>query len=417
MPKLTVASAKAKGPGRYADGNGLYLIVKPTLSRSWVLRVQEQGRRRDIGLGRFVESYTPETRAEVAGVPMRLRTLLTLADAREKAAHLRLVAKAGLDPIAARDKGREIIPAFLSAMNDTHSELSRGWAPKTAKAFLSSLTLHAVPALGKMRVDHIGANHIRDCLAPIWVTSPVMAEKVRQRIGQVLDFSKVKGWRTMATPLAKEVTAGLANQPLGRNHPAMPYVDVPAYLGRLGGNTLGKLALRLAILTGSRSKEARYANWNDIDVNRGLWKRTAEIMKEGVEHTVTLSPEALEALERARPFASKCGLVFPAPRGGVMSDATLLKALRDSGVKNFTVHGFRSSFRDWAADEMPTVSRQVAEYALSHVVGSATERAYLRTEFTEQRRLLLNAWGRYCEGTATVSDIAAARAAKMGASA
>lgn len=380
MPKLTVVGARNAKPGRHADGGGLYLLVKPSGSRSWLLRVQVAGQRRDIGLGSVSD--------------------LTLQEAREKAAQLRKVARNGGDPIAERDKERRPVPTFKAAAKACHEEMKRGWEPKHAAAWLSSLEDHAYAALGNMRVDTIEASNVRDALAPIWIEKPVMARKVRQRIGAVLNFAKSKGWRASEAPV-RSVTVGLSRQPKGGNFAAMPYAELPAFVQavRAAPETIGRLALLFTILTAARSGEVRSARWSHIDLDAALWRRPGELMKSRTPHEVTLNPAAVVLLERAALLRTTQAdaLIFPGKGGKPLSDMTLTKALRDAG-QNCTVHGFRSSFRDWAAEQMPGIPEAVAEAALAHVVSDAVVRAYKRTNFLDMRRGLLNAWGAFVDG-------------------
>jgi integrase len=389
-PGLTVLGAKSAKPGRHADGKGLYLLVKPSGAKSWLLRTQYLGKRRDIGLGSY--------------------DTLSLAEAREKAAALRKVSIKGDDPIGERDKGKFVIPTFAKAMEAAHAEFSRGWVDKHAAAFKSSLEQHALPSLGKVRVDHIDASLIRDTLAPIWVEKPVMARKVRVRIGQVLDYAKAKRWRSEGAPAAKEVSMGLAKHGKGKNFAAMPHADVPAFLSQLEteAQTVGRLALKFTILTAARSGEVRHARWGQIDLEKGLWARPAAMMKAREAHTVALSPAALEVLRQAAGFrlTNADSLIFAGKGGKPLSDMTLTKALRDAG-HSVTVHGFRAAFRNWAAEKMPTIPSEVAETALAHSIGNATTRAYLTTSFVDLRHKLMAAWGDYCTGRGNVIQLAA----------
>jgi hypothetical protein len=175
--------------------------------------------------------------------------MLTLAEAREKAAALRRLVKAGIDPVAERDRERKHIPTFAEAVTEAHAELSRGWADRTAKAFLASLVEHANPKLGALKVSGIGAQEIVVALAPIWNDKPVMARKVRARIGQVLAFAKARGWRTDALPDARELRGGLSKQPRGANFAAMPFAEVPAFVA--GELAKASAASRMAVLSPS----------------------------------------------------------------------------------------------------------------------------------------------------------------------
>ena len=405
MGKLTPASVKAAGPGRHADGDGLYLMVKPNGARSWVLRVQYSGQRRDIGLGSVetstkLERLKADTAKGVVGDDLTVmeRAILTLAEAREKAMLLRRVAKAGRDPVAERDKDRAASPIFSTAVTKTHKAFEGSWTPKEADAVLSSLKQHANPALGKRRVDHIDANDIAAALKPIWNEKPEVARKVRQRIAKVLNYAKVKRWRSSEAP-SKELSLLLGKQRKGGNMPSMPYAEVPAYFRALleAPETVGRLALLFVIATAARSGEVRKARWDQIDLERKLWNRPASIMKGREPHVITLNDAAIAILERAkrhRRSSDKDALVFASSAGKVLSDMTVSKVMRDAKLP-YVPHGFRSSFRDWAAEQMPHVPDAVAEAALAHAVPDKVVAAYKRTNFLELRRGLLEHWGGY----------------------
>ena len=349
MSKLTVVSVRNARPGRHADGQGLYLLVKPTGARSWLLRVVTNGKRRDIGLGAV--DLSPRPRDGEGGpmdsVPLMLRRTLTLTEAREKARELRKLARAGLDPIAERDRERRKIPTFAEAVTLAYDEFKKGWVDKHAAAFKASLETHAVPRLGPERVDVIDHAMVRDALAEIWTDKPVMARKVRVRINQVLGFAKSKGWRKTDLPSATEVRKGLAKHGRTGHFAAMPFRDVPALMSGLeaGGDTPGRLALLFTVLTAARSGEVRNARWEQVDLERATWTRPAEIMKMRVEHTIPLSPEAVAVLRRALPITGGKGLIFPGKKAATLSDMTLTKALRTAGHDGVTVHGFRSAVR------------------------------------------------------------------------
>jgi integrase len=378
VAKLNATRVKNAKQGRHADGQGLYLLVSSSGAKSWVLRVQVHGRRRDIGLGSIAE--------------------LSLEDARDKARELRKVAKSGRDPIAARDKATVIVPTFEVAAEACHK---RGppsrWSKRHADAFLSSLKQHAVPRLGRLLVDSIDENSVVAVLAPLWHDRPAAARKLRQRIRAVLDFAKVNGWRLTGAPTISP-RHSLGKQPRAGNFSAMPYVDVPAFVAelRVKPMTTGRLALIFTILTAARSGEVRKARWSQIDLEARTWTRPAELMKTGEPHVVTLSPAAVEILEAAkglRPPASN--LIFPGTRGQALSDMALLKIVKEAGA--FTVHGFRAAFRTWAAEEMPMMPEAAAEAALAHTVPDAVVRAYQRAKFMDLRRKLLEGWAMFIE--------------------
>jgi len=404
---IKVRNAKPKtGPdGKLAkailqDGEGLFLLVKPSGARFWVLRVQADGKRRDIGLG-SVDLERIDRKAfggddPLADVSLMLRTSLTLDEAREKARALRKLAKAGADPVAERDKERREVPTFAEAVEKTHEALEPGWNDKTAKAFLASLKEHAMPKLGPMKVDAIGASEIIHALAPIWTSKAVTARKVRHRIGQVLAYAKAKGWRSEAPPDAREMRAGLPNQSAGGHFKAMPYTEVPAFVADQLGMEIraSRAAMLFAILTASRSGAVRQATWEQIDFEAREWHCPPDIMKKQRAHDVALSQASIALLKDYTPEELRKGLIFRGVRGAPLSDMSLTKVMRQA-KRSETLHGFRSSFRDWAAERMPHIPFMVAQMALSHAVGNATDRAYLRTDMLEMRRALMEAWGQF----------------------
>jgi len=380
MHRLNFKTVQHAKPGRHGDGLGLYLLVSKSGAKSWILRVQVNGRRRDIGLGSVA--------------------ILTLAEARDKARELRKIAKLGRDPISERDKSKIVVPTFEKAAETCHREGPPcRWQKRHSDAFLSSLKQHAFPKVGRLFVDVIDENNIVAVLAPLWHEKPSAARKLRQRIMTVLDFSKVKGWRSIGAPNISP-RAMLGKQPKAGNFAAMPYKDVPPFIAaqmeKIG--TPSRLALMFTILTAARSREVRTACWSHIDFEARTWSRPGELMKSGEPHVVTLSPEAIAILEQARPFKMLSDtLIFPGQGGGQLSDMALLKIVKkESGP--YTVHGFRAAFRTWAAEHVPTIPEAVAESALAHTVPDAVVRAYQRANFMDLRRTLLDAWGNYCSG-------------------
>ena len=432
MGKLTSIKVRTAKPGVgadgkptkaiFQDGDGLFLLVKPSGARFWMLRVQAEKKRRDIGLG-AVDADGAGRDAfgdhdPLAAVSLMLRKSLTLAEAREKAAALRKLAKAGANPVAERDKERRIIPTFAEAVTTAHESLSSGWAERTANAFKASLEQHACPKLGTMRVDRIGAADVIAALAAIWTDKPVMAKKIRARILQVLAFAKARGWRSDALPDARELRTGLAKQPRGGNFAAIPFAEVPDFLAdQLAKEpATSRMAMLFAVLTGARSGEVRFATWDTIDLKARTWSRSADDMKGNLAHVVTLNEAAIAILERMTPKELRSGLVFPGAKAGKpLSDMSLTRILR-LAKRTETIHGFRSAFRDWAAERMPTIPAMVAEMALAHRVGTATEQAYLRSDLREMRSSLMEAWGRFVAPSLSgvgdnVTDLAQARGA------
>lgn len=399
MPKLTALAVKNAKAGRHGDGEGLYLLVKPSGAKSWVLRIQSDGKRHDIGLGSVETSAKSGSGDREIPISILQRKVLSLAEAREKAGLLRAAAKSGLDPIEERDRERRKIPTFKEAAIAAHASLQSGWTDKNAKAFLNSLAAHAHPTLGKKRVHLISPSDIITALAPIWTDKPQIAKKVRQRIGTVLNFAHAKGWRPTEAP-QQSIGKGLPKQPKGGHYDVMPYQKVPAWVASVRSKpaTQGRRGQLLQIYTASRPGEVRGAQWGQFDLKERLWHRPAWLMKEKVAHTVTLNSAAIELLERIRaelgrePKASE--LVVPNRSGNMLSDTAFNKILRDAGLSHDT-HGFRSSFRDWAAENVPEIPDPVAEAAIAHQVPDEVVRAYKRTTFIEMRRTLLEAWGNY----------------------
>jgi integrase len=381
MGRLTAARLKnLTEPGRYSDGDGLFLVVKPAGGRNWVLRALCGGKRRDIGLG-----------------PLKS---VDLGDAREAAHQIRRQIAKGLDPIVERKRERQVIPNFRDAAKMVHVEHKASWKNgKHQNQWLSTLESYTFPKLGNRLVSDIGAPEIRDVLAPIWLSKPETARRVRQRIGTVLDWACVKGFRTSEAPL-RSLSKGLPRQPKKDGHfAAMSYADVPEFMTQLREReSIGRLALEALILTAARSGEIRFARWAEVDMDAALWSIPAERMKMGRPHVVPLSPEVIEVFRKAAKFrASGIDLIFPGQKlKKPMSDMTLLKVLRDMNA-GVTVHGFRSAFRDWVADQT-NYPGEVAEAALAHAISNKVEAAYRRTDFLGKRRDLLRDWASYCLG-------------------
>jgi integrase len=379
MGKLTATGLRAlsKKAGRHGDGDGLFLEVGRTGAASWVVRVQKDGRRRDIGLGSLAK--------------------VSLSYARERAAEVRAQVESGLDPVLERQKAAGV-PTFRVAAAQVHAEHKKGWRNgKHRDQWLTTLKAYAFPVMGDLPVNKVETGHVRDVLGPIWIDKPETARRVRQRIGTVLDFAVGKNWRAHPIDM-RAVSKALPRQPKkdGRFE-AMPYPEVPAFLQSLRERTsMGRLALEALILTAARSGEVRGARWSELDLEAGLWTIPGNRMKAGKEHIVPLSPEALDVFSRAKALRlADSDLVFPGvKRGRPLSDMTLTKVLRDAG-RTETTHGFRSSFRDWAA-ERSNMAGEIAEAALAHAIPNKVEAAYRRTNYLEARRDLMTRWGRFC---------------------
>jgi integrase len=383
---LTATKVEAvSDPGRYSDGGGLFLHIRDGGSKQWVVRVQKHGRRRDIGLG---------------GYPK-----LRLVDARKRAMEVIRQIELGLDPVAERKRAAGM-PSFRQAAAARHKELAKSFRnAKHSKQWLQTLEAYAAPVLGDMGVDAIGPAEVRDAVLPIWLEKPETARRVLQRIGDVLTWAVAKQYRE-GVPLLTAKALRLPKQAKAvEHHAALPFAEVPAFVARLREREgVSRLALEFAILTAARSGEVRGATWAEIDLAAGLWTVPAERMKAGRQHQVPLSPAAIDCLSRARPLrrAVKPGeadLVFPSTfRAAPLSDMALTKLLRDLGA-GVTAHGFRSSFRDWAA-ETTAYPAEVVEMALAHSIANKTEAAYRRGALLEKRRDLMTAWGAFCSAGA-----------------
>lgn len=395
MP-LTVKQVQHAKAGRHSDGRGLYLLVKPSGSKSWVLRVQFRGERKDWGLGSVsLEPINVE-------LPLHRRSSLTLAEAREKARIGRELAKSGINPSTYwKIDNAPAIPTFKDVADRYHKEVSGSWRNgKHANQWLKTLENYAFPELGKVPVDGLDAASLQKVLLPIWLSKPETARRVKQRMLAVLDYSHAQGWRPMESPMrALNQLLGGMKQPKGGNFAAMPYKSLPGFVGRLreADWSMGRTALQFLILTAARSGEVRGATWGEIDLEAAEWRIPGARMKAGRPHIVPLVPAVIDLLKALRGVYPHSGadLVFPGNKGKIMSDATMAKAMRETkGGEDCTVHGFRSTFRDWAAEtDFPDAW---AESALAHGNPDKTEAAYKRTTYFDQRRLkLMPAWASF----------------------
>lgn len=408
MP-LTVKQIEKAKPGRLSDGKGLYLLVKPKSgrpgeggARSWVLRVQYNGNRRDFGLG----AYVPKRVSDDYGLlPLIRRKSLTLEEARDKARLGRELAKAGIDPSVEWRREIMVVPTFGAAAREYHRLVVNANAQGNEKhkaQWINTLEAYAFGKLGNRLVNEIGAPDIQGVLMPIWLTIPETARRVRQRIFVVLDYCKGKGWRDTEAPArAVNQLMGGIKQPKKGNFEAMPWGELPAFMALLRGAefSVGRLALQFLILTAARSGEVRGATWREIDLHAAEWRIPGERMKMGDLHVVPLVPAAVDILKEMQQLFGVEGSepVFPGLRGRSLSDATIGKALRIAGGGKATVHGLRSTFRDWAAEH--GFANDWAEAALSHSVSGQegkTIAAYKRTTFYTQRRdKLMPAWAHF----------------------
>jgi integrase len=380
MGKLTARKVEtAKPGGKYGDGGGLQLSVASTGAKKWVLRFVWQGRAREMGLGSYPE--------------------VGLAEAREKAIAGRRLARSGVDPIAERKRDWRV-PTFGELADEVVAEQGKGFRNEKHKAqWAMTLREYAAP-LRSMPIDTITTEDILGVLKPIWSTKAETASRLRGRVERVLNAAKAKGYRSGENPAAWR--GHLENllpkrQKLARgHHAAMPYADVPAFVARLRERqATAALMLEFAILTTARSGEVLGARWPEIDFGAKVWTIPPERMKAGREHRVPLSERAVTVLNKMNE-ARTGEYAFPGSVcGRPLSVMAMDMVLRRMG-QDVTVHGFRSSFRDWAGNETH-FPRELAEHALAHVIGDKAEQAYRRSDALEKRRALMDAWAAYCD--------------------
>lgn len=392
--RLTAGFLKAPKPGKHCDGAGLWLVVRDDGGAQWVLRVTVHGRRREMGLG---------------GYPA-----LGLAEARKQASRWRAVSAAGRDPIKEREAEervarREDISLAILTADAFEARKAELKGDGTAGRWLSPLTLHVLPKLGKVPVTDLDQRDIRDTLAPLWHVKADTARKALNRLSIVLKHAAALGLDVdlQATEKAKALLG--KSRHVAKNIPAMAWADVPGFYASLEEPTLTHLALRLLMLTGVRSTPLRTLRLEQIDGD--VWTVPAESMKgrKGAteDYRVPLSRETLRIINLARPHARN-GFLFANTRQGVISDMTLGRMMERRGLEA-RPHGFRTSLRTWLA-EATDAPHEVAEAMLGHTTDSGVVRAYRRTDWIEQRRALAERWADHVTGGAgQVVKLAAAR--------
>ena len=380
---LSATRVKAlKEPGRYSDGGGLHLYIGKAGRKSWVLRITIDGRRRDIGLGGFPS--------------------VSLARAREEAADNRAAVAEGRDPLA--DKHAPAIPTFKEAACAVHEANKPRWRnARHIASWMQTLERHAMPTLSNTPLDRIDRGDVLRVLTPIWTTRPETARRVRQRMRTVFRWGMAHGFME-TNPAGEAIDGALPPMPKVKAHlRALPYQEVGSALETVDATQASipaKLCFRFLVLTAARSGEARGATWEEIDLQDQVWRIPSERMKAGMEHRVPLSVQALDLLGEASALRDESELVFPSPLrpGSSMSGITLTKVLRSTGLaERATVHGFRSSFKNWTLEQTDT-PWAVSESALAHILGNSTEQAYARSDLFERRRTLMQLWADYLTG-------------------
>jgi integrase len=435
MPLTVKRIEKLTAPGRYPDGGGLYVQVGPSGSRSWLFRYERRIRDAD---GNVI--FKPNGRAQVRERWMGLGSLDTfdLPEARERARANRKLLADGVDPLDAKGQERAAkvlkeahTRSFRAAAQEFYDEHQAKWRNAKHRAqFLSTLKRYAFPVIGDLTVDSITTEDVirlfkeKATVDPptgqsFWLSRPETAQRVRQRIEQVLDWAKVHGFRSGENPARwagnlKFALPAKAKREVKR-HEALPWKETPAFMAELKQREgIAANALQFLILTAARTGEVTGARWDEIDVMSATWTVPAERMKGGREHRVPLSPPALAIIERMPREAA--GWVFPSAdkAGAPMSNMAFAAVLKRMGRSDITVHGFRSSFRDWAA-ESTNFPNHVVEMALAHAIGSKVEASYRRGDLLNRRRQLMNAWGSFTETPARPAPAEGENVIAMGA--
>ena len=372
---LSAQKVKSAKPGRHGDGRGLFLYVKASGTRSWMLRYQVQGRRRDLGLGPYPD--------------------ISLAMARERAAEARTLIASGVDPIAKKQQAKP--KTFKEAALELIENKRHGWKnAKHAAQWTSTLEADVFPKIGRILVAKIETADVMATLNPIWSVKPETANRIRQRIEAVLDYATALGLRTGDNPARwRGHLDNLLPKPRKvraiKHHAALPHADIAAFLSDLAERSgIAANALGFTILTAARSGETRGMTWGEVDLDAATWTIPAERMKAAKEHRVPLSKAAIALLG---PRRDNNALVFEseAKPGKPISNMSMTAVLRRMKRDTITVHGFRSTFRDWAG-ETTGFPREVIEAALAHGIKDKAEAAYARSDLFDKRRALMDAW-------------------------
>lgn len=380
---------KLKEPGRYADGGGLYLQVGPTGGKSWLFRYTRRGKAREMGLGAF--------------------NALSLADARDAAASVRQTLAAGADPLEEREAERKRQEAeacsgiTFSECSSAYIEAHKsGWRnEKHVAQWSATLKTYADPVFGALPVQAVDLEKVLMVLEPIWQTKTETASRLRGRIETVLDWAAVRGYRSADNPARWKGHLDKLLPPRSKvqkvqHHPALPYEEVGAFMVELRKREGGAArALEFTILTASRTSEALNARWDEFDLGAKMWNIPGERMKAGKDHRVPLSEAALAVLATMAKVRQGT-YVFPGQKKErPLSNMVFLQLLKRMERSDLTAHGFRSTFRDWAA-ERTSFAREVAEMALAHTIGDKVEAAYRRGDLFDKRREIMETWAGFC---------------------
>lgn len=383
--KLTKNLVRTLGPGRHGDGNGLYLVVDPSGARRWIVRVTVKGQRNRQG-------KPNRTDFGLGGAD-----IISLTVARERALEYRRLAKQGLNPKYHRDKE---VPCFEEVARQVHIERLPTWKnPKHGQQWINTLADYAFPKIGRLPVSEIDQPEVLQVLSPIWTEKHETARRVAQRMKAVLDVARSRGFREGENPVTVVLDARVLPRVKAKvkHHNAMRWQDVPAFYAQLSRQSgMAAKALMFTCLTGCRTGEVLQAVWEEFDFDELTWAIPEARTKTGSEHRVPLTGQMLEIIDPLKALRANC--VFEGQRRHKpLSNMSMLMLLRRMKIEDVTVHGFRSAFRDWAA-EVGNHPREVAELSLGHKVGSEVERAYARSDLLQRRRVLMSEWCEHVHG-------------------
>lgn len=383
-----VGVARLTKPGYHADGAGLYLQVAAGGSKSWIFRFTREGRQHEMGLG-------------------SARTF-TLAEARQRARERRKMLADGIDPLETKRRDRltrRLADANVITFNKAAASYIEANSPawrnvKHGDQWRSTLATYATPVIGDLPVAQIETSHVLRILSPIWTTKTETATRIRGRLEKILDWAKVQGYRTGDNPAAwrghlSEALPKPSKVADAGHHAALPWPEIGGFMESLRGMPgSAARALELIILCAARTGEVLDAKWSEVDLDAALWVIPRERMKGFREHRIPLSSAAISVLRQARIDSPNSDYVFPG-RKGQLSNMSCLATLKRMGRADLTVHGFRSTFRDWVS-ESTSYPRDVAEMALAHAIQDKSEAAYRRGDLLEKRRALMSDWAEFC---------------------
>ena len=399
---LTVKGIEKLPQGRYRDreSRGLYLQVTPSDTKSWIFRFELNHKERFMGLGAYPD--------------------FSLKQARERATAARQLLTDGIDPIEARDAKIEeqekqarkaaVIPTFKEAAERYFKIHGAKWRNyKHRKQFLSTLEAYAYPKLGTLRVNEIVTDDVRLAIEPIWSKIPETASRVRGRIENVLSWAIANGYCEGTNPARwpdnlEHLLPAIGLISKVNHHAALPYDQMPEFWAQLNTREgIAARSLEFLILTAARTGEVIGAQWDEIDLKNKIWVVPAERMKAKKEHRIPLSDRAVEIL-KALPIEGRNDFVFIGPsKGSSLSNMGMAAVLKRMERSDITVHGFRSTFRDWAA-ETTGYPNHIVEMALAHTIGNAVEKAYRRGDLLEKRKRLMQDWAKFCETKPAQAD-------------